>query len=132
MVSSPAVLASAAVQRRSALRGLALLLLIAVVGLFVVKWQPYYLRSFVAASNHTLGASILSGTEAAPPPASPQAAWDYSTRYFLAIWQALVLGLLLAAAIESSVPRDLLVKGMGSRSLRTTGFGAILALPGMM
>src|SRR5690348_97698 len=113
MASSFVALGSASLQRRDALRGLTLLIVIAVVGLFIVKWQPYYLRSFVAASNHTLGASILSGTDAAPPPASLQAAWDYSSRYFLAIWQALVLGLLLAATIESSLPRDLLVKALG-------------------
>src|ERR1700731_2096223 len=44
-------------------------LLIAVVGLFYVKWFPYYNRAFVAASQHSIGKSILMGT--AEPSKSP-------------------------------------------------------------
>jgi uncharacterized membrane protein YraQ (UPF0718 family) len=109
-----------------------LLVLIAVVGLFIVKWQPYYLRAFTAASNHSIGASIVSGTAAAPPTASLQAAWDYARAYFLAIWQAMVLGLLLAATVESSLPRDLLVRLLGTPGVRTSTLGGLLSLPGMM
>jgi uncharacterized membrane protein YraQ (UPF0718 family) len=114
------------------IRGVGLVLLIAVVGLFIVKWQPYYLRAFTAAANHTLGPSIVTGTQAAPPAPSLQAAIDYSIAYFRAIWQAMVLGLLLAATIESSVPRDLLVRVLGSGTFRSSAFGGLLALPGMM
>ena len=90
-----AVLVPETGRRREVVRGLALLAVIAIVGLFIVKWQPYYLRTFAAATNHSIGASIVTGTAAAPPEASLQAAWDYSRAYFLAIWQAMVLGLLL-------------------------------------
>ena len=121
-----------ALRRPDVWRGLALLLGIAAVGLFVVKWQPYYLRAFAAAANHSIGTSILTGTSAAPPAASLQAAWDYARAYFLAIWQAMVLGLLLAATIESTVPRDLLVRVFGGTSFRSSALGGILSLPGMM
>jgi uncharacterized membrane protein YraQ (UPF0718 family) len=113
-------------------RGIGLVLLIAVIGLFIVKWQPYYLRAFTAAANHTLGPSIVTGTEAAPPAPSLQAALDYGVAYFRAIWQAMVLGLLLAATIESSLPRDLLVRALGAATFRSTALGGLLALPGMM
>lgn len=119
-------------RRRDVIRGVGLLLLIAVVGLFIVKWQPYYLRAFAAATNHSIGTSIVSGTAAAPPAASLQAAWDFARAYFLAIWQAMVLGLLLAATIESSLPRDLLVRLLGSPGLRSSALGGLLSLPGMM
>jgi len=109
-----------------------LLLLIAVIGLFIVKWQPYYLRALTAAANHSIGSSIVTGTAAAPPAASLQAAWDYARAYFLAIWQAMVLGLLLAATIESSLPRDLLVRLLGSATVRSSALGGLLSLPGMM
>lgn len=36
-----------------------LFLLVAVIGLYYVKWSPYYLKSFIAADNHSIGASIL-------------------------------------------------------------------------
>ena len=55
---------------------------IAVVGLFYVKWFPYYNRAFVAASQHSIGKSILMGTSASTPDASWQAAIDYA----LAAW----------------------------------------------
>jgi uncharacterized protein len=113
-------------------RSLLLLFTIAVIGLFIVKWQPYYLRAFAAAANHSIGTSILTGTAAAPPAASLQAALDYARAYFLAIWQAMVLGLLLAATIESSVPRDLLVRVFGGSTLRGSFLGGVLSLPGMM
>lgn len=119
-------------RRRELIRGLGLLVLIAVVGLFIVKWQPYYLRAFAAATNHSIGASIVSGTAAAPPAASLQAAWDFARAYFLAIWQAMVLGLLLAATIESSLPRDLLVRLLGTPGVRASALGGLLSLPGMM
>jgi uncharacterized membrane protein YraQ (UPF0718 family) len=119
-------------RRRELVRGVGLLFLIAAVGLFIVKWQPYYLRGFAAATNHSIGASIVSGTAAAPPAASLQAAWDYARAYFLAIWQAMVLGLLLAATIESSLPRDLLVRLLGTPGIRTSALGGVLSLPGMM
>src|SRR5471030_23122 len=37
----------------------ALFLLVACIGLYYVKWSPYYLKAFVAADNHSIGASII-------------------------------------------------------------------------
>ncbi|MFI4940412.1 MAG: permease, partial [Burkholderiales bacterium] len=54
------------------------LLLIAVGGLFYVKWLPYYNRAFVAASHHSIGQSILMGAAASAPPPSLNAALDYA------------------------------------------------------
>ena len=73
-----AVIVGVADRRREAVRGVGLVLVIAVVGLFIVKWQPYYLRAFTAAANHSIGSSIVTGTAAAPPAASLQAAFDYA------------------------------------------------------
>ena len=123
----------AAPSRRSEyLLGFGLLLLIAVVGLFIVKWSPYWARAFTVAGSHTLGNPIMYGGETAPPTPSLAAALDYAQRYFLAVWQAMVVGLLMAATIESVVPRDWLARVLGSRSARTSLFGGLLALPGMM
>ncbi|MCC7103831.1 MAG: permease [Chloroflexi bacterium] len=133
-MASPAsaAAATAAASRSDYVRGVGLLPLIAVVGLFIVKWQPYYLRAFSAAANHTLGPSIVTGTEAAPPAPSLQSALDYGLAYFRAIWQAMVLGLLLAATIETLLPRDLLVRVLGPSTARSSALGRILSLPGMM
>jgi uncharacterized membrane protein YraQ (UPF0718 family) len=125
---------SVAVRSRTSeyLRGFGVLLVIAIVGLFIVKWQPYYNRAFVAAGAHSLGASIISGQNPAPPLPSLDAAIDYGQRYFGSIWQALVVGLLLAATIETLVPRDWVARVLGSPGFRASALGGLLALPGMM
>src|SRR3954453_22035075 len=101
---------SPASRRSEYLLGFGLLLVIAVVGLFIVKWSPYWARAFTVAGTHTLGNPIMYGAETAPPVASIAAALDYAQRYFLAVWQAMVLGLLLAATVQTLVPRDWLVR----------------------
>lgn len=130
MIPSP----GEAVRNRTSyfVRGFGLLLAIAVLGLFIVKWQPYYNRAFVAAANHSLGTSILSGQNPAPPLPSIDAALGYGQSYFAAIWQALVVGLLLAATLETLVPRDWIARVLGSAGFRTSALGGLLALPGMM
>jgi len=116
--------------RFSAWIPVALFLTVAVGGLFYVKWSPYYAKAFVAAQHHTIGASILSGTKAAPPAIGWQAGVDYSITYIKAIWQALVLGLVLGAGIEALLQRATLCRLFsGPRaSLRATAF----AVPSMM
>jgi hypothetical protein len=62
-------------------------------------------KYFVAARDHTLGASIVSGNLPAAPNVSWQAGLAYSMAYLKAIWQALLLGLVLGAGIEALLPR---------------------------
>ena len=112
--------------------GLAILLVIAVVGLFIVKWNPYYHKALATAASHSLGASIVSGTASSAPAPSIAAAIAYGIAYFKAIWQALVLGLLLATTIETLLPRTWLARVLGSNAFRSTALGGVIALPGMM
>jgi uncharacterized membrane protein YraQ (UPF0718 family) len=119
-------------RRREYLLGFGVLLLIAVVGLSYVKWAPYATRTLEVAISHSLGASIVSGREAAPPDPSLMAGIEYALSYMQRIWQALVLGLLLAATVDTLVPRDWISRVLGSRALRSSALGGLLALPGMM
>lgn len=109
-----------------------LFLILAAVGLYLVKWNPYVHRAFAVAVSHSLGGSIVSGKSAVPPAPSVHAAVDYSVAYFKAIWTALVLGLVLAATVEAVLPTRLLVNLLGAPRLRSTALGGVLALPGMM
>ena len=107
-------------------------LLVAVVGLFYVKWFPYYNRAFVAAADHSIGSSILMGNAAAPPVPSWDAAFGYAWAYGNAIWKAMVLGLLLGSGIQALLPADWV-----ARTLGRTGFGSVVAagvlsMPSMM
>lgn len=114
------------------LRGFGILIVIAVVGLFIVKWNPYFHRALGAATRHSIGNNIVFGKGLAAPSPSIATALQYAEVYFKAVWQAWVLGLLLAATIEALVPRDWLVRVLGSASLRSSLLGGVLALPGMM
>lgn len=120
-------------RRMEFIRGFGILLLIAVVGLFIAKWQPYFERTLTISTSHAYpGSSIVAGKEAAPPVASFEAALAYGKSYFLAIWQALVVALLLAATLETLVPKDWVIRVLGSSRFRSSFLGGVLALPGMM
>ena len=120
-------------RRTEYVRGFGILLLVAVVGLYIVKWSPYFQRTFtILNTNAYPGSSIISDKGAAPPAPSLQAAWDYAQAYFNSIWQAMVLGLLLATTVETLVPRDWIGRMLGRAGLRSSALGGLLALPAMM
>jgi uncharacterized protein len=122
--------ARTAASRFSAYGGILVFFALAIVGLFFVKWSPYYAKGFIAAQNHALGPSIVSGNQSASPGVGLQAGLDYSLAYMKAIWQALLLGLALGAGVEVLLPRVPLTRLFtGSKGpLRATAF----ALPSMM
>jgi uncharacterized membrane protein YraQ (UPF0718 family) len=105
-----------------------LFVLVAVIGLYYVKWSPYYLKSFVAASNHNIGASILADHQNAPV----AAALAYAKAYFLAIWKAAVLGVILGSLIQVLIPQDWMLRLFGRPGVASTLRGGLFALPGMM
>ncbi len=106
----------------------ALFVLVACVGLYYVKWSPYYLKAFVAADNHSIGASILNDQHSAPW----AAALAYAQVYFLAIWKAALLAVILGSLLQVLIPRDRLLRLFGKAGLGSTLRGGLFALPGMM
>lgn len=109
-----------------------LVLLIAVGGLYYVKWSPYYAKAFLAANTHAIGKSILMGTETAAPAPSWDAALGYAMAYGKAIWQAMVLGLLLGSAIQALLPVNWVARLLGRTGFGSALAGGLMALPGMM
>ncbi|QKM47052.1 hypothetical protein B7760_01060 [Burkholderia glumae] len=112
--------------------GWATFALIAIVGLFYVKWFPYYHRAFVAAEHHSIGQSILMGAASNAPAPSWRAALDYAWAYGKAIWQAMVLGLLLGSAIQALLPARAIARLLGRTGFGSVVAGGLLSLPGMM
>jgi uncharacterized protein len=106
--------------------------LIAVAGLFYVKWSPYYHRAFVAASNHAIGSSIIMGAAASPPAPSFDAALSYALAYGKAIWQAMVLGLLLGSGVQALLPPQWIIKIFGKSGFGSVVAGGLLSIPAMM
>jgi uncharacterized membrane protein YraQ (UPF0718 family) len=107
-------------------------LAILVIGLFYVKWFPYYNKAFLAAEHHSIGNSILMGTATAPPAASWDAALNYAIAYGKAIWQAMVLGLLLGSAIQALLPADWIARMLGRTGFGSVATAGILSVPSMM
>lgn len=112
--------------------GITILLLVAIVGLFYVKWMPYYHKAFLASANHSIGNSMLMGSAARAPAPSWQAAVDYTLAYGKAIWQAMVLGLLLGSALQEFAPRAWIARMLGRPGFHSVALGGLLAIPGMM
>ena len=104
--------------------------LLAVALLLWAKWLPYSVKVPAVAGSGSLGSSIVTGGAAAPPAVSLSAGLAFARTYFLAIWPALVAGLVLAAAVQTALPRDWVARLVGRG--RGAVAGGTLALPGMM
>ena len=109
-----------------------LFLLIAVGGLFYVKWLPYWDRAFVAAADHSVGRSILMGRAARPPSVSWAAAQAYALAYGKSIWKAMALGLLLGSGVQTLLPTRWVSRWLGGTRFGSAVAGGLLAVPGMM
>lgn len=111
--------------------GLAVLLALLVVGLSWSKWVPYWDRAW--GLNETSvwdGDSLLAS---AGETMSFAGAWNFTLTYFDAVWKALLVALLVAAAIDALVRRDWLVRLMNRSSpIRQSVVGASLSMPSMM
>lgn len=105
-----------------------LFVLVATIGLYYVKWSPYYLKAFVAADHHNIGASILNDHPETPV----AAALSYAKAYFLAIWKAAVLAVILGSLLQVLIPQNWLLRLFGRAGFGSTLRGGLFALPGMM
>ena len=105
-----------------------LFLLVVAVGLYYVKWQPYYGKAFVAADSHSIGKSITADGAASPSAGGPA-----------------VRAGLLHRGVEGGAARGTArFAGAGADPARLAGAharplaffrhcaGALIALPGMM
>jgi len=106
--------------------------LIAIAGLYYVKWHPSYTKALLVATNHVAGVSIISGHAPAPPPPSWQAAWSYAWVYAKDIWKALVLGLLLGSGVQTLVPTQWVRKLLSEPNYSSVAKAGLVSVPSMM
>ncbi|HEY9565072.1 MAG TPA: permease [Nocardioides sp.] len=105
-----------------------------VVGLAWAKWLPYVDKSLALSDSGAWDGSAIflsSGDPGATP--SLAGAWQFTSDYFLAVWKAALVALLIAAGIDALVPRAWLLRLMdrpGRLSQSLTG--GSLSLPSMM
>jgi len=120
-----------AVPRRTTLVGIAVLVVVAAIGLSWAKWLPYAQRAgAVAASGSWKGSSLLTTGTGENPFAR---AWDFTLAYGSAVWKALLVALVVATVLDVLVPKKWLVRALGRRTpLGGSVAGGLASLPGMM
>jgi uncharacterized membrane protein YraQ (UPF0718 family) len=125
--------AGPALPRRAAFLGLAGFLAIAVVALWWAKWAPYADRLRVTdATGAYPGHDVLAQAGDAGAAPTWAGAWAFLKAYAVAVWPALVAGLLIAAAVEALLPRAWLLAALGGDGARGRIGAAVASLPGMM
>lgn len=128
---STSISTPAPVSRRTTVVGLAILVVVAAIGLSWAKWLPYAQRAgAVAASGSWKGSSLL--TTGVGENAFARA-WDFTIAYGTAVWKALLVALVVATVLDVLVPRQWLVRALGRRTpLGGSLAGGAASLPGMM
>ena len=98
-----------------------LMVVVLALGLLTwAKYMPYSVKVPHVLDTHSLGPSILTGDGAVGRDASLAAGWHFTVAYLSSVWQALVAGLVLAAAVQVLLPATWLQRALG-RSGGTRG-----------
>lgn len=119
---------------RVGLVGLGLLAVILVAGLAWAKWLPYLDKaSALDAARSWADPSIFTSAGRSGSAPTFGGAWSFTLDYFDAVWRALLVAVLVAAAVDALVPRRWLVAVLDRRTrLGQSLVGGTLSLPSMM
>jgi uncharacterized protein len=115
--------------------GAAVTLAVFVAGLLWAKWLPYAAKALKAQHTHHWSASnilTVGGVRAGDGP-TWQAATTFFHAYFLSIWQALVVALLVSASVQALIPRKWLPRTLNRRGVMSSALaGGVAGMPSMM
>lgn len=121
--------------RRRVVAGAAVTVAVTVLGLAWAKWWPYTARVDGLVSSRTwTGSDLLrAGDVQAGDAPSWGAAVSFATAYLKSVWQALVVALLVAAAVQTLLPQRLVLRLLtAGGSVRQIAAATALGLPSMM
>lgn len=124
-------------RRRAILTGLvgvAVLAVVLVLGLVWAKWLPYLAKAGTLSDTRSWsGSPIFSAAGHAGAAPSVAGALHFARDYGEAIWRALLVALLVAAAVDALVPRNWLLAVVGRRGRGAQVLsGGLASLPSMM
>ncbi len=115
--------------------GVGVTLAMFVAGLLWAKWMPYSVKALKAQrTHHWSGSSILTvgGVRAGDAP-TWHAATTFFHAYFLSIWQALLVALLISASVQAMLPRSWLPRVLNRRRVISSALaGGVASMPTMM
>ena len=120
---------------RSALLAVAGFLALTAALLWWAKWSPYTGRTAeLVDARAWSGTSLLAGAGVEPGSGPSLSSGVAFTRaYVEAVWKAVLVGLVMAAAVQSFVPRGWLVRSLSGRdSTRSALLGGLASTPSMM
>ncbi|MFC6322505.1 permease [Companilactobacillus baiquanensis] len=109
-----------------------LFFVILVAGISYVKWWPYYQKAIAAASTHSVGDSIIAGVGTATGGVSLQTGFSFTIAYFLSVWKALVVALIVGSLVQVLLPVRWIRRYLGGTKLRNTLIGTLMGVPTMM
>jgi uncharacterized membrane protein YraQ (UPF0718 family) len=102
-----------------------------VIGVAWAKWLPYTDKVSALGRSHTWDGESLLGAEGTTP--SWSSAWSFALSYTGAVWRALLVSLLVAAAVDALVPRRWLLRVLRREgSWRQATAGGLASLPTIM
>jgi uncharacterized membrane protein YraQ (UPF0718 family) len=105
---------------------------LAVAGLVWAKYLPYSVKVPAVLADRDLGTSIVTGDAGSAPAVSLSAGWEFARTYFLAVWKALVVGLVLAAAVQVMLPAGWLRRVLSGSGVLGGVRGGLAAVPTLM
>jgi hypothetical protein len=116
------------------LLGLGAFALIAAAGLWWAKWSPYSKKlSGLLATPVWPGHDLLAKAGRAGSTPSASGAWAFTQAYIDEVWKGFLVALLVAAGVQTLVPRRWLLRALTARSRgRGSMAGGIASLPSLM
>lgn len=103
-----------------------------VLGLFYVKWFPYFQKALTASSTHSIGTAIVANVGKKLPLFSLSAGLQFTIVYFKAVWKAVILGLLVGSLVQVLIPTRWIKKVLGGNQFRNSVLAMLFGIPTMM
>lgn len=119
---------------RAAVLGVLAFLVLSGALLWWAKWSPYTVQTAdLVDSRAWSGTSLLdsAGIEAGSGP-SLSAGLSFTATYAGAVWKAVLTGLVMAAAVQTLVPRGWLLRALSGGRSRSALLGGVASTPSMM
>lgn len=99
------------------------------------KWSPYTDRVLDLSASRTWSTGSVLDAAGIVPGSGPslRAGWEFTLAYASAVWKALLAGLVIAAAVQTLLPRRWLLRLLSRRGdVASAAAGGVVSTPSMM
>lgn len=110
----------------------AVFMAVLIIGLYYVKWSPYFTKAVNAKTTHTIGDAIIANVGSKTPAFSITAGWTFTQAYFSSVWKAMLLGIIVGSLVQVLIPTSWIRKYLGESKFKNSVFAMVLGVPTMM